>query len=115
VRENVNGAIEFVRQQKQVGTSLEAQVHVRAGGESYRLLDRYRADLPMLFIVSKVVLEQDPSGADELAVTVSRADGIRCVRCWRYVPEVAQDEVHAGLCDRCLDAVGGDSAARDIA
>ncbi len=103
----MNGAIELVRQQKQVGTSLEARVLLKADGELFDLLNEYRGDLPMLFIVSAVDLERlAGAAADDVEVTVTRADGTRCVRCWRYVPAVApDDEHHAGLCDRCVEAV----------
>jgi isoleucyl-tRNA synthetase len=106
VRERVNGAIEVVRQQKLVGTSLEAHVHLRAQGELLTLLESRRDDLPMLFIVSQVTVEDAPPDAGtELTIAVTRTEGTRCVRCWRYVPSVAHDDVHAGLCDRCVEAV----------
>ena len=39
----------------------------------------------MLFITSAVSLERGPEGSD-LQVTVVRASGEKCARCWRYVP-----------------------------
>jgi isoleucyl-tRNA synthetase len=107
VREQVNGAIEVVRQQKLVGTSLEARVRLRAHGELHDLLAAHLGDLPMLFITSAVDLERQPeASADGVEVSVTRAEGIRCVRCWRYVPTVApDDDHHAGLCARCVEAV----------
>jgi isoleucyl-tRNA synthetase len=111
VRDRVNAAIEGQRQQKVVGTSLEAHVRLRAAGPSLQLLERHRDDLPMLFIVSRVTLERLDEGAaageDRIEVEVTRVDGTRCIRCWRYVPEVATDETYAGLCGRCIEAVGG--------
>jgi isoleucyl-tRNA synthetase len=111
VRDRVNAAIEGQRQQKVVGTSLEAHVRLRAAGPSLALLERHREDLPMLFIVSKVTLEPLDGGAaareDRIEVEVGRVDGTRCLRCWRYVPEVASDETYAGLCSRCIEALGG--------
>jgi isoleucyl-tRNA synthetase len=104
VREAVLPAIEVQRQQKVVGQSLEAHVAIEASGDTYDLLDRHRDDLPMLFITSKVSLSRGEDGA-ALAVSVSRTDGTKCVRCWRYVPEVSADEVYAGLCGRCEAAV----------
>jgi isoleucyl-tRNA synthetase len=112
VRDTVNAAIEVVRQQKLVGTSLEAHVHLRADGDLYPLLERYRDDLPMLFIVSRVSLERDAPGRDEpLSVAVSRAEGMRCTRCWRYVPSVASDDELVGLCERCVEAVSEPAGA----
>jgi isoleucyl-tRNA synthetase len=109
VREQVNGAIELVRQQKIVGTSLEAHVHLEAGGDLYTLLERYRDELPMLFIASRVSLAR--AQTDGLTVTVTRVEGTRCARCWRYVPAVAADADHAGLCDRCIEAVSEPAGA----
>jgi isoleucyl-tRNA synthetase len=111
VRDQVNGAIEVVRQQKRVGTSLEAHVRLRAGGDVHALLDRHRDDLPMLLIVSAVTVEPSDEGTGDLSVSVERVEGTRCLRCWRYVAEVAGDEFHAGLCDRCVEAVGEPAGA----
>ena len=106
VREAVLPAIEAQRQQKVVGQSLEAHVSLTASGETYDLLDAHRDDLPMLFIVSKVSLAKGAEGS-ELAVSVSRVEGEKCPRCWRYVGSTSQDEAFAGLCGRCVQAVGG--------
>ena len=50
--------------------------------------------------------------ADSLVVTVARAAGEKCQRCWRYVPASAAAAATEGLCDRCVDALGlGSDAA----
>ena len=105
VRDRVNKAIEEARQAKVVGTSLEASVTLRGAGAIAELLQGYRATLPMLLIVSEVRLDTAADRTAPLAVTVARAGGTRCDRCWRYVPTVAGDAGHAGLCDRCVVAV----------
>jgi isoleucyl-tRNA synthetase len=38
-------------------------------------------------------------------VTIERAGGVKCERCWRIVPAVSSEPVSAGLCDRCQDAL----------
>ena len=38
---------------------------------------------------------------------IERAGGVKCERCWRYVPDVSSEPEWAGLCDRCQDALGG--------
>ena len=53
------------------------------------------------FQVSKTSSPQDL----KTSVTVDRATGTKCERCWRYVPEVSQDAERAGLCRRCVDAL----------
>jgi len=104
IRDTVNRAIEAARQEKTIGTSLQAQVRVTAGGEAGALLARYEADLPMLFIVSQTTLEV--AGGGDVSVSVSRADGDKCERCWRTVPDVSKSGRFAGLCSRCVDALG---------
>jgi isoleucyl-tRNA synthetase len=52
-----------------------------------------------------VTVENAGPGDAPLRVEVSRVEGTKCVRCWRYVPEVAGDETYAGLCSRCVEAV----------
>jgi isoleucyl-tRNA synthetase len=60
----------------------------------------------MLFIVSEVELTIDVrDGVDEVRITVDQAAGVKCDRCWRYVPEVHAEPEWAGICDRCVDAL----------
>jgi isoleucyl-tRNA synthetase len=103
VRDDVNRALETARQEKIIGTSLQAHVRLTAGGQSAALLSRHEADLPMLFIVSQVTLER--SQPEGVSASVSRAEGQRCERCWRTVPDVASDGQFAGLCSRCVEAL----------
>ncbi len=106
IREQVNAAIETLRKEKVVGNSLAAKVTIHAAGADAELLQRYRADLPAVFIVSAVDLVAEPTGGEAaLRVEVSRADGVRCDRCWRYVTAVSNDPRHAGVCERCEEAL----------
>jgi isoleucyl-tRNA synthetase len=104
VRDAVNISLEAKRKDKTIGTSLGAKVSLRAGGETAALLERYRRDLPMLFIVSQVDL-QTGGAEDTLEVSVTRAEGEKCARCWRVVDTVSTDAGTEGLCDRCVGAV----------
>ena len=105
VRDSVNAEIERQRKDKVVGNSLGASVRIRVGGDEYDRLERYRADLPMLYIVTDVELERAPEGADGLSVAASRAPGVKCARCWRFVPGVSGESGREGLCDRCVGAI----------
>lgn len=104
VRDIVNAALEAKRQDKTIGTSLAASVTLRAGGDTARLLEPYRDDLPMLFIVSAVDLRTSPD-APELEVEVQKAEGHKCPRCWRIVPAISSAAGTEGLCERCVAAV----------
>ena len=109
VREAVNVEIEKLRKAKVVGKSLEAAVELRAGGALLELLRSHLDDLPTLFIVSEVAVhEAAGEGQAEpaaLTVTVTRAGGVRCDRCWRYVPAVSAEAGREGLCERCDQAL----------
>jgi isoleucyl-tRNA synthetase len=105
IRDMVNVALEAKRQDKTIGTSLGARVTLRAGGDNLVLLARYLDDLPMLFIVSQVAVETSGSEGDTVHVQVDRAEGKKCVRCWRVVDAISRDTGTEGLCERCLGAV----------
>jgi isoleucyl-tRNA synthetase len=105
VRRGVNAALEEARQRKEIGNALSAHVTIAASGELADLLERHRDDLPLLFITSAVTIERRPDGGP--AVTVSRAPGEKCPRCWRFVTARVPDGELAGVCDRCADALGG--------
>jgi isoleucyl-tRNA synthetase len=105
LRAPVNLALEAARQRKEIGSALAAHVTISASGADADVLEQHRDQLPMLFIVSSVeVIRHD---ADDVAVEVSRAPGEKCPRCWRFVADRVPDGELAGLCERCVDAVGG--------
>ena len=110
IREAVNAKIEVLRKNKTVGTSLEARVQLRASGDTLALLVRYRDELPTLLIAqAEVESEQMPDMDDgsvtgeTIAIEVGRAAGLKCGRCWRYVPSLSDQPAHQGLCDRCVE------------
>jgi len=104
VRDAVNGEIERQRKDKKIGNSLGGRITIHAGPDDFMLLERYRADLPMLFIVSDVTLERSRDGGD-LSVVASVAPGVKCSRCWRVVSHTSAESGREGLCDRCIDAI----------
>jgi isoleucyl-tRNA synthetase len=105
VRGTVNVALEEARQQKTIGTALQAHVALAASGDLLALLERHVHELPMFFLASTVEITRQAEG--DLAVTISRADGEKCPRCWRYVTDAVAEGDLVGLCSRCVEAVGG--------
>jgi isoleucyl-tRNA synthetase len=123
VRDAVNLALEEQRQRKVIGAPLEARVSLAASGETYDLLRRHEADLPMLFITSQVSLSAGSaveatsleggtavavSVPEAVTVQVSRADGAKCLRCWRFQTDISTDPEFLGICGRCVEAVSSD-------
>jgi isoleucyl-tRNA synthetase len=110
LREQVLAQIEPLRKNKQIGSSLQAKVVVSATTAELARLEPYARQLPMLFIVSEVELRPAPMDVEahneaQPRVTIERAGGVKCERCWRYVRAVSTDPAWAGLCDRCQDAL----------
>ena len=62
----------------------------------------------MLFIVSRSSSSAARSrrmARPNCGIAVSRASGVKCERCWRYVSAMSTDPAQAGICDRCQDAL----------
>ena len=111
IRDDVNKALENARNQKVIGKSLEAMLTLKADGELYDFLKANEAVLEPVFIVSQVVLEKGEVAAatgevEGLQVTVSKAHGEKCERCWAYSDTVGKDEKHPTLCARCAAIIG---------
>jgi isoleucyl-tRNA synthetase len=100
VRDVVQGKLEEARRSKLVGSGLEAVVTLRAEGEQRRLLEEAKAELPTLFIVSKIVLADGPLSAE-----VARAPGQKCERCWVYAEDIGKAPAHPTVCGKCAEAL----------
>ena len=103
VRDEALKVLEAARAEKQIGSSLEAQVRLAAPEGIYPVLDRYRDQLRYLFIVSDVALEKSAAsnGDTGLAISVSKAPGQKCERCWNYSTHVGEDKNYPTVCERC--------------
>jgi isoleucyl-tRNA synthetase len=104
VREQVLKSLEVARQEKFIGAPLEARVHLKSGEALYPLLEEYAADLPGLFIVSQVSVENG-AGETTLAVHVERAEGTKCERCWKYTNDVGFNPEVPTVCASCAAAL----------
>jgi len=103
IRDLVLKSLEVARQEKFIGAPLEARVHLAAGSETYSLLDRFEQELPSLFIVSQVALEERPGV--RLSVHIERAEGEKCERCWKYTSDVGSHPQLPTICASCAEVV----------
>jgi isoleucyl-tRNA synthetase len=115
LRQNVNEAIEPLRRDKIVKSSLEAEVKIFSAWDGSRTAAM--TNLADLFIVSGCEWHpgDPPAGAHDLlhasgdeveraGFTVTRTTHHKCGRCWRHLPEVTED---GALCSRCDQVVAG--------
>jgi isoleucyl-tRNA synthetase len=100
VRAFVQDELEKMRTTGMIGASLEASVIIKAQGSQYQLLKKYEKDLPAIFIVSQVVLQE--TEAPGLSVRVQHADGAKCERCWHWSETVGQDSRVPEVDARCI-------------
>jgi len=114
LRRVVTGALEIERNEKRIGSSLEAApVLYVSDVEFLAALDGI--DLPEFCITSGLELkplEGAPDNAfvagdvtDRAAVSIRRAEGEKCARCWMVLPEVGRNPDHPDICERCVSAV----------
>jgi isoleucyl-tRNA synthetase len=102
VRDEVLKALEEARNNKLIGTGLEAQVSLTAPDPLYSVLARHAGELRYLFIVSAVTLTLGAgNGTGQVHVEVKKADGAKCERCWNYSIHVGEDKTYPTVCERC--------------
>jgi isoleucyl-tRNA synthetase len=117
LRRVVTGALELERAGKKIGSSLQAHPTVYANGAYIESLSG--VDLAEIAITSAATLRHEipPAGAftivelPEVGVVVGLAEGEKCERCWRVLPDVGRDQHHPDICGRCADAVGDSGSA----
>ena len=104
IRRVVTGAIELERKEKRIGSSLEAKPIVFISNDDYA--DTLRdIDLPEIFITSQAELknEKGPENAfaldeiNDVAVICDIAEGNKCSRSWKILPEVGTDKEYPDL------------------
>lgn len=135
----INKHIETAREDKKINANLSANVSIAATGEMYDSLAKLKDELRFVLITSEAsltpltdnVLADDvkadtqantssnaPSNQealDELQVTVTAAEGTKCVRCWHIRDDIGTDSNHPELCARCVSNVVGAGEVRHYA
>lgn len=96
LRETANAELEKARAAGLIGKPLEAKVVFSATGDELEFIKANIDDLTVALIVSQVEAVEGESG-----VTVGKAEGEKCPRCWAYHTHVDEN----GLCERCAAAV----------
>ena len=111
VREAVTAAIEPLRADKSVGSSLQAEVAITAPDALAGYLKALGEELRFALLVSEVSVAK----GDELAVAAKVSGGEKCERCWHYTDDVGSVAAHPTLCARCSENVDGKGETRHYA
>lgn len=111
VRRVVLGALEPKRADKTIGSSLEAHPHIYVDSSVSDILKG--VDMAEICITSQATLSISSAPANSfalndvagVAVVFAIAEGQKCERCWKILPEVGSDKDYPTLTKRDADAV----------
>jgi isoleucyl-tRNA synthetase len=111
VRAEVLKALEMARAEKKINSGLEAKVLLNADLELKAKLRHYLPLLPSVFIVSQVELLSAGAGSyrsdlvPSLEISIQKADGVKCERCWNFSTHVGENTRYPTVCERCTEAL----------
>lgn len=124
IRGEVTKALENARVNKLIGHPLDAAVTLSVPGDAHGILKEYHAQLGHIFIVSQAILAEAGASLadayiseeiDGLQISVARASGDKCDRCWIHDPTVGDDHEHPTVCLRCRTQLAEiDTTAIDV-
>ena len=111
LREIVTKAIEPMRAEKKIGSSLETAVYIVS--DNAKALEKYEKELCNIFITSQAYfVNEKPADVmnehseEGYTVYVTKAQGEKCERCWKYRP-LGNHAGYETICDDCYNAVTG--------
>ena len=100
IRADVSKSLETLRQEKVIGSGLDAQLVLSAEGVRMEVLKKHEALLSEFFIVSQVALK-----VGSYHVETKKADGEKCERCWYYSTDLGTDARFPTVCVKCTRAL----------
>ena len=101
IRDRILKEIESARAARLIGDSLEAAIEITAAGDDEMLLRAEGELFKTILVVAALAVRK---GKEE-KITVRKASGRKCPRCWNWVTDPAVDPVNPELCPRCAAAV----------
>ena len=102
LRSEVQKELEGLRNQKVIGSSLEAQVKITAPSVLFDRVQKFNG-LRELLIVSD--FEVINGGSSTLKIEATKAPGEKCIRCWTYSTQISHDINYPDICPKCVEAL----------
>jgi isoleucyl-tRNA synthetase len=110
IRSEVQRRLEEKRASGAIGSSLQAEVSIKAVGEGYDLLAGLGDDLRFVLLTSSARVAR--GDGDPLDIAVEASGHRKCDRCWHYRADVGHDAGHPEICGRCTSNLYGSGEAR---
>ena len=101
VRDQVNAALEQARDDKLIGSPLEAELLIQAGSDWLPAIKKLGEELRFWLLCSEVEV-QASAAATDLRIKVSKSSANKCERCWHRVSSVGSNSQHPQICQRCI-------------
>jgi isoleucyl-tRNA synthetase len=97
-----------------IGSSLAAEIEIKADGEIFQALAHLSDELRFAMLTSDARVTETPGGG-ELVVAAARSAHKKCERCWHYRVDVGSDAAHPSICGRCIANLYGAGESRRFA
>ncbi len=123
-RDGVNQVLETLRNEKTIGSSLDAEVTIYCDETIAEALNTLNEELRFVLITSKATVkplsEQTEAAVEydsevlgnSIRIEAFKSKATKCVRCWHYRDDVGQHSAHPELCGRCIENVDADGESR---
>ena len=108
VRDVVNAAIEPLRADKSIGSSLQVDTVITIPSDLMPYVTALGDELRFVLMVAHVTVQE----GEELTATVSADEGQKCERCWHYTDDIGIDSQHPTICGRCATNLDGKGEQR---
>jgi len=110
IKKDVLKALEVKRKEKVIGTSVEADLAIYVKSDQVRVLLKEMGDeAKRFFQVSRIsIVDHKTDGMEDYdfsSLSVQKAGGSKCVRCWNFSEGIGSDKKHPELCPRCTAVV----------
>jgi isoleucyl-tRNA synthetase len=125
LRRSVLASLEIAREKKEIGKSLDAKAEIVGQTDEDHAAARHLEVFRELVNVSQIKIEAKfpivdadtelqkmPKGGSGTmnvvltgSITISRADGQKCERCWHCETDIGRNAEHPTICGRCVEAV----------
>jgi len=113
-RSEVLKKLEDARAAGTIGSSLQAEVEIRASGNRHEALSALGDDLRFVLITSGATLTRVAEASDE-AIVVAASGHRKCERCWHYRADVGAVTAYPEICGRCVSNLYGAGEPRACA
>ena len=114
VRAEVQKELEALRVAGQIGSSLQAEVEIRAGGDALRRCSQRCGDDLRFVLITSQATRGAGRRRRRAAIVATPSAHAKCERCWHYRADVGADPAHPELCGRCVANLYGAGETRRV-